>query len=117
MSKTKRFEIHSDEPRGTTFDAAKDQYAHLAGAKNKKRAARFGIETDEPEGTTFQHAGSHIDFPKADRSAPESKVVASSSGQGEYNPAKSGPHDFGGSIGVGTSSPKRGKMKYMKGFK
>ncbi len=121
MSKTKRFEIHDQEPNGPTFDEdgkGSGIYGRLAGAKNKKRPDRFGINCDEPEGVTFEKAGSHIDFPKADRGTPmESKVVASSSGQGEYEPAKSGPVDFGGSVPVGKSAPKHGReMKKMSRF-
>lgn len=118
MSKTKRFCIESQEPNGTTFESHKDQYDHLAGAKNKKRSANFGIETDEPEGITFPHAGTHVDLPDADRTPKESKVEAESSGQGEYNPARSGPQNFGGSIAVGKSAPKHGReMKPMRSFK
>jgi hypothetical protein len=114
MSKTKRFCIESNEPHGTTFESAKE--LGLAGAHNKKRASRFSIETDEPEGITFPHAGSHIDLPNADRAPKESKTESTSSGQGEYNPARSGPQNFGGSVGVGTSAPKRGSMKPMRSF-
>ncbi|MFI5397594.1 MAG: hypothetical protein ACHQ9S_18815 [Candidatus Binatia bacterium] len=129
MSKTKRFEIFTDEPRGPTFDEdgkGSGIYNRLGGEKNTKKKARFGINADEPDGDTFDgHPphGSHINFPKAD-SGPVllNKVVAASSGQGEYEPdtnALPNATDLahgsgGGSNPVGKSSPKHGKgMKPM----
>lgn len=128
MSKTKRFEIYSDEPSGPTFDEdgkGSSIYDRLAGPKNKKRSDRFGIENDEPCGETFEDPPkSHINFPKAD-SGPHLgvKVLAATSGQGEYEPRTDQLPDAnvkdtgGGSIPIGKSSPKHGKMKLSQRFK
>jgi hypothetical protein len=122
MSKTKRFEIYSEEPRGSTFEDGKQAYDHLAGPKNKKRAARFGVENDEPSDITFEDPPeSHIKFPKADE-APllGLKVIAESGGQGKYNPpenARKGCDEFPGIPGIGKSAPKHGKMRVKQGFK
>lgn len=124
MSKSKRFEIYDQEPNGMTFDDVKE--TKWAGESNKKRAARFGVENDEPHGTTYEDpAKSHINFPKAD-AAPVlgNKVVAASSGQGEYEPEnaagrlkESNSYLMGGSISVGKSAPKHGReMKKMSRF-
>lgn len=124
MSKTKRFEIYTDEPHGPTFDEM--EKLKFAGEKNKKKSARFGIIADEPTGDTFVDGlRSHIDFPKADSATLlGNKVIADSSGQGEYEPPKSTLPDAtaagsgGGSISIGKSSPKHGKgMKPMTRFK
>ncbi len=122
MGKTKRFEIYDREPHGTTFEDVSEN--DWAGSKNKKKSARFGVETKEPDGTTFIDKGSHIDFPKADR-APllGLKVIAESGGQGKYTPPTSTLPDAtkedtgGGSIAIGKSSPKHGKMKIKQDFR
>lgn len=121
MSKTRRFEIYGDEPKGTTFEDGTG--AKFAGPKNKKRAARFGVENDEPRGTTFEDpAESHIRFPHADGAKLRGvKTIHETSGQGEYEPEKGSgrlkPGEIGGSVGVGKSSPKRGSMKTSQGFR
>lgn len=112
MSKTKRFEIEANEPSGTTFTARPGRFA---GDKQSKRAARFGIGDGDPTGITFEPDLSHIKFPHADGGpVREVKTISKTSGQGEYNPAKPAPRDFGGSVGVGKSSPKHGSKMSTK---
>lgn len=103
MSKTKRFDIESGSPHGTTFDNCP---AKFAGSSNSKRSARFGVGNGDPTGTTFVKNSSHIDFPHASGTPKSTKVESKSGGQGKYSPASKGPQDFGGSIGVGKSSRK-----------
>lgn len=111
MSKTKRFDIETAEPNGTTFTA---RPAHFAGNKQSKRTARFGIGDGDPTGITFEPDLSHINFPKADVGVRDVKTISETSGQGEYEPsAKGSPNattaaSGGGSIAVGKSSPKKG---------
>lgn len=101
------FGVMSDEPCGTTFEHAGP--GSRAGATNTKRNARFGVEQG-PHGATFTEDSTHIKTPNADQKPKESKVISAKGGQGStYSPPGSGPKDFGGSVGVGKSSPKRGK--------
>lgn len=124
MSKTRRFEIYGNEPNGTTFEDG--DKAKFAGPKNTKRKARFGVENDEPHGTTFEDPEkSHIQFPNADTGKVMGvKTIAETKGQGEYEPEKAagrlkpGGNDYsGGSVGVGKSSPKHGKMRISQGYR
>jgi hypothetical protein len=111
MSKTKRFEIESGEPSGTTF---MNKPGRFAGDKQSKRAARFGL-SEQPVGTTFEPDKSFINFPKADVGVKESKVISENGGQGStYKAPRGGPKDFGGSVGVGTSAPKKGRTMSTK---
>lgn len=113
MGKTVRFDIESNEPQGSTFEGNK--FPKLAGSSNTKRKANFGVRNGEPNGTTFVANKSHISMPNADQTPKESKVISSAGGQGStYKPARSGPKDFGGSVGVGTSSPKKGRTDSTK---
>lgn len=96
MGKTKRFDIHENAPEGDITFCAKP--AKFAGATNTKRKANFGVETREPQGTTFMGNKSHLNFPKADVGVKDVKVESAKSGH--YSPAKSGPQNFGGSVGV-----------------
>lgn len=101
------FGIKSDEPCGTTFEHAGP--GSRAGATNTKRKADFGVEV--PTGPTITTNRSHINMPNADRKPKESKQTYEAGGQGStYSPPRSsGNKDFGGSVGVGKSSPKRGR--------
>lgn len=103
MSKTKRFDIESNSPHGTTF--AGNKSPSFAGSSNSKKSSRFGIGDGDPNGTTFVKNTSHISFPKAS-GTPSDKTKSQSSGQGKYSPASKGPQDFGGSVPVGKSSRK-----------
>lgn len=103
MSKTTRFDIESNNPQGATFQG--NRSPKFAGATNTKRKANFGINATEPQGTTFVGNKSHIAMPHASTS-PKSTKVESGSSNGTYKPAKVGGRDFGGSVGVGKSSPK-----------
>lgn len=102
MSKTTRFDIESNSPQGTTFQG--NRSPKFAGATNTKRKANFGIGSNDPQGTTFTGNKSHISMPNANKAPKGNKVESSSSGT--YKPAKVGGRDFGGSVGVGKSSPK-----------
>jgi hypothetical protein len=102
MSKTIRFDIESNSPQGTTFTG--NRSPKLAGSSNTKRKANFGINSTEPQGTTFTGNKSHISIPHANKAPKEVKTLSESSGT--YKPAKVGGRDFGGSVGVGKSSPK-----------
>lgn len=97
MSKTKRFDIESGSPHGTTFTPKPGSFA---GSSNSKRSARFGVGDGDPNGTTFVKNSSHISFPHASGTPKGTKVQSKSGGQGKYSPSSSGPRDFGGSVGV-----------------
>ena len=85
------------------------------------KTKRFEIEHNEPTDTTFLHAGSHIDFPKADKAGPDNKDVYESS-IGKYAPGSASGQvasgsSYAGRPGIGGSSPKKGgSMKPMKAF-
>jgi hypothetical protein len=51
-----------------------------------------------------------MDTKVSPKTPKESKVIAESGGRGDlYKPDRSGPQNFGGSEGVGKSSPKSGR--------
>jgi hypothetical protein len=126
MGKTKRFEIEHNEPQGATFQGNRTPIDVNRVTKQSKKAARFGIMDNEPApDATFEHAGSHIDFPKADKAGPEYKDVYESS-IGKYSPKSASGQvtsgtSFGGRSGIGGSAPKKGggndAMKPMREFK
>ena len=115
MSKTKRFEIESGEPSGTTFAGNRTHIKDMADRTSQhKPSTNFGIESG-PIGTTFEVNKSHIKFPDADKAPSEKDKFES--GNGKYSPTSKGPENFGGSVGVGTSAKKSGRsMKPMRSF-
>jgi hypothetical protein len=99
----KRSDFGVTGPEAHTGPTIDSTALKLAGASNTKRKASFGVQCG-PNGDTFTVDRSHISMPNADKAPKESKTVSSSTGR--YSPQGRGPQNFGGSVGVGKSSPK-----------
>jgi hypothetical protein len=108
MAKKASFGVTSDEPCGTTFTHGGQP--KMAGAHNTKRKAQFGVVREAVGATINVNSPAIGEFPKADKAKLMGvKVIAKTSGQGDYSPKKSGPENFGGSEGV-KGTMKSGKM-------
>lgn len=101
------FGVKSDEPCGTTFEHAGP--GSRAGATNTKRKASFGVEVPGPQ-VDQEGSDTHVESMNADRKPKESKIISEAGGQGStYKPPRANRDNFGGSVGVGKSSPKKGR--------
>lgn len=104
---------------GATF-TANDPAKFRDGGQTKKKA-QFGV-INEAKGPTIDENSTHIPTPNADVAPLKNKVIAETSGQGEYEPEKASGQvkaeaQFGGSVGV-TGHKKSGKSMPIKhGFK
>jgi hypothetical protein len=119
---TSKFGVTSNQPSGVTFEPHNLAWEHLAGPSNTKRKADFGVMNDEPYGTTFCDPQNRPTPPfpiphAADAKLETTKVINATAGQGTYSPDRKGPMDNPGSVGVGKSSPKKGRsMRTSQGW-
>lgn len=110
MSKTIKFDIHSDSPQGTTFQGNRTHAPDVAASwSQKKPKINTSIHCNSPQGTTFVGNKPILNFPKASDTPMKSKQQTTATGT--YSPSSaagksSGTEQFPGGNSVGGTMKK-----------